>query len=49
MLDLEKHYRQKTEKEFEYAYPLHEGENKLEVTVYNESGIAETFRVKVSM
>ena len=34
-------------KEFEYAYPLHEGENKLEVRVYNESDICEISRVLV--
>lgn len=49
MLDLEKALSPEDRKQFEYAYPLHEGENKLEVTVYNESGIAETSRVKVSM
>lgn len=36
-------------KQFEYSYPLHEGENKLEVTVYNEDDIAETFRALVNM
>lgn len=34
-------------KEFEYAYPLHEGENKLEVRVYNESDISEVFKALV--
>ena len=33
-------------KEFEYAYPLHEGENKLEIRVYNESDISEIVKVK---
>ena len=36
-------------KEFEYSYPLHEGENKLEVTVYNENDVTETFRALVNM
>ena len=34
-------------KEFEYAYPLQEGENKLEVRVYNESDVSEVARVLV--
>lgn len=44
MLDLEAELSPEDRKEFEYAYPLNEGENKLEVTIYNESGISETFR-----
>ena len=35
-------------KQFEYAYPLHEGENKLEVRVYNESDISEISKVKLT-
>lgn len=34
-------------KEFEYAYPLHDGENKLEVRVYNESDVREVFKALV--
>jgi len=34
--------------ELEYKYPLHEGENKIEVTVYNLSDVTETKRVKVT-
>jgi len=34
--------------ELEYAYPLHDGENKLEVTVYNQSDVTETFKAKVT-
>ena len=34
-------------KNFKYSYPLHDGENKLEVTVYNDSGVSETSRVLV--
>ena len=34
-------------KEFEYSYPLHEGENKLEVRVYNESDVSEVVKVRV--
>ena len=49
MLDLEKALSPEDRKEFEYAYPLHEGENKLEITVYNESDISETKRVKVNI
>ena len=35
-------------KTFEYAYPLHDGENKLEVRVYNESDVSEVFKAKVN-
>lgn len=35
-------------KELEYAYPLHDGENKLEVTVYNQSDVTEKFKAKVT-
>ena len=35
-------------KQFEYSYPITEGENKLEVTVYNENDVSETSRVKVN-
>ncbi len=35
-------------KEFEYYYPMIDGENRLEVTVYNESGVSETVKVMVS-
>ena len=34
--------------ELEYAYPLHDGENKLEVTVYNVNDISETSRVRLN-
>ena len=47
VLNLEKELSLEERKEFEYAYPLHEGENKLEVTVYNESDVTETFRALV--
>ena len=43
MLDLEKELPLEERKEFEYPYPLQEGRNKIEVTVYNESDITETF------
>lgn len=33
-------------KEFKYSYPLEEGENKLEVTVYNSNGLTATFKAK---
>lgn len=46
-LDLTKEYESvEDRKEFEYSYPLHDGENKLEVTVYNESDVTETFKAK---
>ncbi len=43
-LDLKAELSLEDRKEFEYKYPLHDGENKLEVTVYNENDITETFR-----
>lgn len=46
-LDLDKVYSIDQRKEFQYSYPLHDGENKLEVTVYNESGVSETFKALV--
>ena len=36
---------QKSYKEFEYSYPTKDGENRLQVTVYNDSGVSETVRV----
>lgn len=47
-LDLESQLSPEDRKQFEYAYPLHEGENKLEVTVYNNSDITETFKALVN-
>lgn len=47
-LDLKAELSLEDRKEFEYAYPLHDGENKLEVTVYNESDITETFKAVVN-
>lgn len=35
-------------KELEYPYPLHEGENKLEIRVYNVNNVSETSKVKVN-
>lgn len=35
-----------SDKEFEYSYELEEGENKLEVTVYNSNGLTATFKAK---
>ena len=34
-------------KEFQYSYPLKDGENNLKVIVYNESNISETYEVVV--
>lgn len=47
MLDLEGELSSEERKEFEYAYPLHDGENKIEVTVYNDSDLTEVFRASV--
>lgn len=48
MLDLTRAYESVEERKvFEYSYPLHDGENKLEVTVYNENDITETFKALV--
>lgn len=49
MLDLKGELSLEDRKEFEYAYPLHEGENKLQVTVYNESNVSETFKALLNM
>ena len=47
--DLEQIYSIDERKQFEYnGFPLHDGENKIEVTVYNESGVSETARVMVN-
>lgn len=46
-LDLDRVFSLEERKTFEYAYPLHEGENKLEIRVYNESGISEVSKVLV--
>ena len=35
-------------KELEYKYPIRDGENKLEVTVYNQSNVTQTKKVKVT-
>ena len=48
-LDLTQVYTKEQRKQFVYSnIPLHDGVNKIEVTVYNESGIAETARVLVN-
>lgn len=44
-IDLDRVYSIDQRKEFEYSFPLQEGENKLEVTVYNESDVSETVKV----
>ena len=43
-LDLASQLSLEERKEFEYSYPLHDGENKLEVTVYNESDVTEVVK-----
>ena len=46
--DLDQVYSLDQRKQFEYSgFPLHDGENRIEVTVYNESGVSETARVFV--
>lgn len=47
-LDLEAQLAPEDRKEFEYAYPLHDGKNKLEVIVYNNSDITENFKAMVT-
>ncbi len=50
MIDLTRAYESvEDRKEFEYSYPLEAGENKLEVTVYNESDVTETFKARVNI
>lgn len=44
-LDLDKVFPIEERKEFEYAYPLREGDNKLIIRAYNESGVYEEARV----
>lgn len=46
-LDLDKVLPLEQRKEFEYAYPLHDGENRLEIRVYNESNVSEVSKVLV--
>ena len=49
LIDLQRILPVEERKEFEYSYPITEGENKLEVTVYNESGVTENSKVLVTM
>lgn len=44
-LDLDKVFSIEERKEFEYAYPLKSGDNKLIIRAYNESGVYEEARV----
>lgn len=44
MLDLKGELAEEDRKEFEYAYPLNDGENKLEVRVYNQDDVSEVFK-----
>ena len=48
VLNLDQVYPIEERKEFEYAYPLHDGENRLEIRVYNESDVCEISRVLVN-
>lgn len=45
-LDLDKVYSLEERKEFEFAFPLNDGENNIQVKVYNESGVSETKQEK---
>ncbi len=47
VLNLDQVYSIDQRKDFEYKYPLHDGENKLEIRVYNESDVCEVSRVIV--
>ncbi len=47
LINLDQVYPLEQRKEFEYAYPLHDGENKLEVRVYNENDVSEVSKVLV--
>ena len=42
VIKLDKYYALEDRKEFEYPIPLVEGENKIQVTVYNENDVTET-------
>ena len=48
VLNLDQVFSIEERKEFEYAYPLHDGENKLEIRVYNESDVCEISKVLVN-
>ena len=48
-IDLTRVYSLEERKEFEYSYPFNDGENILEVTVYNEDGMSETFGALVNI
>lgn len=47
MLNLDQVLPIEERKQFEYSYPLHDGENKLEVRVYNENDVSEVFKALV--
>ena len=49
LIDLERILPVEERKEFEYRFPVHEGENKLELIVYNEDDITETSRVSITI
>ena len=48
VLDLQKQLSLEQRKEVEYSYPLMDGENNLTVTVYNESGVSETYKILIT-
>lgn len=47
-IDLDKIRPLEERKTFEYKYPLHEGENKLEIRVYNENDVVAIEKVKLT-
>ena len=47
-IDLDKVLPLEQRKTFEYKYPLHDGENKLEVRVYNENDVVAIEKVKLT-
>ena len=49
LIDLEKILPVEERKEFEYRFPVHEGQNKLELIVYNEDDVTETSRVSITI
>lgn len=48
VLDLQKQLSLEQRKEVEYSYPLIDGENNLTVTIYNESGVSETYKILIT-
>lgn len=49
LIDLERILPVEERKEFNYRFPVHEGENKLELIVYNEDDVTETSKVSITI